>query len=204
MNNLYRSLESPGTYELQSCGPLRAARGPRGGTPSGPLSVNRLGIVRTIEQNEIVFHFYVGRASLVDAREPFFLHRQRLAREPRTSSGDRSPQPPRSGSSFTHVRRGSIYWYTGGGMINGCVERCADNIMRRIVLSTGTHDRAGRTLPGPSEPLKNFFLHSPLHGLSGNCHFLLQAHLSPTQSSLLSTRIFASHSLLRAAAITSI
>lgn len=65
----------------------------------------------------------------------------------------------RGRQSFTRVRRGSIYRCTGGGMINGRVERCADNIMRRIVPGpTRTEPLA---LPRPSGPRKEI---SPGHG----------------------------------------
>lgn len=90
-------------------------------------------------------------------------------------------------SSFTHVRRGSIYWYTGGGMINGYVERCADNIMRRIVLSTGTHKLGLGNSPGTLQALKISQLGlSPR--LSGNCYFPGEG--APfSQSSLLSMKL---------------
>jgi len=39
-------------------------------------------------------------------------------------------------------------------MINGCVERCADNIMRRIVLSTETHKLGLGNSPGIYQALK--------------------------------------------------
>lgn len=102
---------------------------------------------------------------------------------------------------YAHIRKGiDIYWYTGGGMINGCAERCADNIMRRIVLSTGTGP--GRTLP--RDPLS-----ASLKILVSNVSLSLSSLPAPriadfpgasssTQSSPLSMKVFALYAYLPA------
>lgn len=102
----------------------------------------------------ILYRSHDRRPIVFRARTSFFLpfdgaHRQR--------GSERAEG--RGRQSFTRVRRGSIYRCTGGGMINGRVERCADNIMRRIVPGpTRTEPLA---LPRPSGPRKEI---SPGHG----------------------------------------